>query len=253
VRVFIAVIIFLCVSLTCEAALYIDDTSTTQKRHFILDFSGDYYKEVEKELQPGSAAYTKTVSKEIAISSDLYYGLADNWELGVTLPYRFLDDSACGEVNGVSDIMLDTKYRFWEETKSFPSFALYLDVKTKSGNEDKSLGTGSLSYSINNIFTKTAGDNFFDLNLGYTFVDASDDVFSFALDWERILSDSISVCNEIYGETTFKGDFDKNIFLYAISVDSQLNELVCLESGVGIGISKESPDYQVSTTLTFNF
>jgi hypothetical protein len=237
-----------------NAALYIDDTCTTGKRHFSLEFSVDYYRNIEKELDPDTEEYDKTVSKEIALKSYLYFGLTDNWEVGVTIPYKFLDDTSSGKVNGFSDVIIDTKYRFWEEGEILPSFALYLDLKTDSGNDDKSLGTGKKNYSLNNIFTKSIGSNLFDLNLGYTFGGPdSKDIFFYALDWERILTNCVSICNEIYGETIFEGDFDQNIFCYGLSLSYQLNKMICWESGIGLGISKESPDLQLSSTITFTF
>lgn len=236
------------------AALYIDDTSTTPKRHFSLEFSFDYYKDVEKEFDPESEEYTKTVSKEWVITNSVAYGLTDNWEIEVATPYKFLDDNSTGKVNGLSDVVINTKYRFWEEKKVLPSFALYLDIKTDTGNENKSLGNGELNYTVNNIFTKNIKDNIFDLNLGYTFITGdTDDIFFYSVDWARNLFKNTCLCNELYGETTFKGDFDKNIFVYGISLSQQINQLICFEGGVGIGISKASPDIQISSTLTFNF
>jgi len=237
-----------------EPALYIDDTSTTAKRHFSLEFSADYYKDIEKELDPDTEEYEKTVSKEITLTSSISYGLTDNWEIELTTPYRFLDDTSIGKVNGFSDIVIDTKYRLWDEKKFLPSYALYFDLKTSSGNEYKSLGTGEKNFGINNIFTKCIEKNIFDLNLGYTFVGGdSRNIFYYAFDWTRNLSKNTCLCNEIYGETTFEGDFDDNILVYTLSLDHQINEIVCLEVGTGIGISQASADLQISSTITFNF
>jgi len=253
--VFIFIFLFVfAVTDKSEAALYIDDTSTTDKGHFIVEFSADYYKDIDKELDPETEEYGKTVSKEIALQSNIYFGLTDRSEVGVTIPYKFLDGTSTGKVNGISDIVIDAKYRLWDEKKILPSFALYFDFKTDSGNDDKNLGTGKKNYSVNSIVTKTLGSNLLDLNLGYTFVGGdTDNILFCACDWERILSKCVSLCNEIYAETTLKGDFDKNIFLYAVSLSYQINKLLCLDSGIGIGISKASPDLQVSTTFTFDF
>lgn len=237
-----------------QAALYIDDTSTADKGHFCLEFSADYYKDVEKGFDPDSGEYTKTVSKETSLTSCAYYGLTDNWEAQVTLPYTFLDDSSSGRVNGFTDLVIGSKYRLWEETDALPSFALYFDLKTDSANDDKGLGTGKKDYTVNNIFTKTVNDYVFDLNLGYIFVGgAADDIFLYSFDVGCDLNEKLNLCAEIYGETDFAGSFDDNIFCSALSLGYQVNETVCIESGVGIGISKASPDYQLSTTLTFEF
>lgn len=237
-----------------RAALYSDDTSTTKRSHSEVEFSLDYYKDVEKEYDPETDEYDKEVSKEKKITATLYYGLTDNSEIGLAIPYKFMDGTSSGEVSGFSDIIIGAKYRLWEEGNYLPSFAFSLDLKTNSANKDKGLGTGEKDLSLNNIFTKTMAKIAMDLNLGYTFVgDGSDDIFFYSLDLSRDLTKKISLCNEIYGETTLKEDFDKNIFCWGLSLSYEVNKIISLESGVGIGISKASPDYQLSNKITFNF
>ena len=251
----VLVFLLMVMPLACaEAVLYIDDTSTTEKGHFSLDSSVDYYKDVEKECDPDSEEYTKTISKELSLTSCLSYGLTNNWEAGISLPYAFLDDSSSGKANGFGDLGFGSKYRFWEETDILPSFALAFDLKTDSANDDKGLGTGKKDYTLSSIFTKTAGDYVFDLNLGYVFVGgAADDIFLYCVDAGYGLNEKLSLCAEIYGETNFAGSFDDNLFCTALSLGYQINEMVCIESGVGIGISKSSPDYQLSATLILDF
>lgn len=255
ISLFILIILFGIIPIDySRAALYIDDTSTTDKGHFALELSFDYYKDIEKEWDPDAEEYTKSISKEKVITASLAFGITKTWEIEIVTPYKFLDDNSDGRFNGLSDIIINTKYRFFEERKIFPSFALYCDIKTDTGNENKSLGTGELNYTLNNIFTKNIKNNIFDLNLGYTFTGGdTDDIFFYSFDISRNLTDKINICSEIYGETTFAGDFDKNIFIWALSLGYQINKMLCFESGVGIGISRVSPDLQVSTTLTCYF
>jgi hypothetical protein len=250
----VVILFFISIATYCYAALYIDDTVTVDKGHFEVEFSTDYYKDVEKEYDPETEEYTKIICKETNLSLQISYGLMDNWDMGVKTPYKFINDSSSGKVNGFSDIVISTKYRLWQECGILPSFALTFDLKADSANKDKGLGTGRKDYTINSIFTKNIGDNVFDLNLGYNFVGGkTDDIFFYSFDVARDLNEKLNLCTEIYGETTFKGNFDKNIFCWALSLGYQLNKAICLESGIGIGISKASPDYQFSNTLTFTF
>lgn len=244
---------FLATAHYSQAALFIDDTYTTDKGHIWLEFCLDYYRDVEKEFHAGIGENIKTASKEWDTGVYLSYGLANNWDVGITLPYQFLDDSE-GKVNGLSDLIIESKYRFWQESKILPSYAFYLDLKTDSANEDKRLGTGKKDYTINNIFTKNIGSNVFDLNLGYIFVGGEpDDIFFYSFDIARNLTERMNLCAEIYGESDFKGSFEENIFVTALSLGYQINEIVSFESGVGIGISQASPDYQISSAVAFSF
>jgi len=254
------IIIFLCAVLlnlgilsAAQAALFIDDTYTTDKGHISLEFCLDYYRDVEKEFDTEIGEDVTKASKELDASAYLSYGLANNWDVGITLPYQFLDDSE-GKVNGFSDMVIESKYRFWEEEKILPSYAIYLDLKTDSGDEGKRLGTGKKEYCINNIFTKNIKDNVYDLNLGYIFIEGrSDDVFFYSFDIARDLTENLNLCAEVYGETVFRGDFDENVFIGALSLSYQINKILSVELGYGAGISKASPNYQISQKLTFSF
>jgi len=237
-----------------EAALYIDDTSTVDKGHLELSTSFDYYTDEKKEYDAETESYTKNVSREIDITADLTFGLSDRWDMGISVPYQFMNDSSFGKVNGFCDFIISSKYRLWDECDTFASYALSLDLKADNANKEKELGTGELDYTITNIFTKCFQKFILDLNLGYTFVGGEDDdIFIYCFDITKDLNKNISLCNEIYGENTFNKKFNYSILIFASSLSFQLNKTVSLESGVGIGISKSSPDFQFSSTVTFSF
>jgi len=142
----------------------------------------------------------------------------------------------------------------WDETDRYPSYALSFDYKLTNANKEKELGTGEQDYTLTNILTKGFGEYIFDLNLGYTFISGKEDnIFIYAFDITKDLNEKISFCNEIYGENTLNRKFSDNILIFASSLDYQINKTISLESGVGIGITKASPDFQVSSTVTFSF
>ena len=254
------IIILLCAALlnlgilnSAGAALFIDDTYTTDKGHFSLEFCLDFYRDVEKEFDTEIGEDIKEASKEWDASAYLSYGLANNWDVGITLPYQFLDDRE-GKVNGFSDLVMESKYRCWEEGKILPSYAIYLDLKTDSGDQRKRLGTGKKEYCINNIFTKNIKNNVYDFNLGYIFIEGRPDgIFFYAFDIARDLTENLNLCSELYGETFSKEGLGENIFIAALSLSYQINKILSMELGYGVGISKASPDYQVSHKLTFSF
>jgi|GEM_PF-5264623 len=60
----------------------------------------------------------------------------------LTVPYQFLE-----ETDGISDISLELKYRFYE--KGGLSFALKPRISFPTGDEDKGLGAGETTYDSN--------------------------------------------------------------------------------------------------------
>jgi hypothetical protein len=238
----------------CEAALYIDDTSTTAAGKWDIDIGTDYYKDVEKEFDPETEEYNKTICKEKYMYIAPTFGLADAWDIWGSLPYKFLDDTSDGKVNGFTDISLGTKYRLWEERKVIPSYAVTFDLKMDNANKNKGLGTGKKDYAVNNIFTKTIGKEIVDFNFGYILIGGkADDLFTYSFDITHEFTEKVSLCNEVYGEAALGIGFNKNLFCYGLSVSYQITDLLSFDSGVGVGITGNSPDYQVSNSVTFSF
>lgn len=183
-------------------------------------------------------------------------GLTENWDAGLEIPYKFIDFAQSGKVDGVGDVNILTKYRFLEESKGMPAFALGLNLKTRTGDEDKSLGTGRIDYGLNGIFSKRMGVFNFHLNLGYTFVDGTDegdDTFSYGLALEYPLGEKLNLVGEVAGETEFNGAFDDNPCSGLFGLNYALSKTITLDFGAGFEISEASPDYTITTGMTLGF
>jgi len=142
------------------AYLFTDDTSTTEPGHCTVDFWTQYYKDTY--FQDGD----KSRTRETKLYLYSTYGLTNNWDIGITIPYGFLNYDRTTKTNGFMDIDIETKMRFFEETNLAPSLALYINYITASANEEKSLGSGDQDLWINGIFSKTLNDNLWlDCNL----------------------------------------------------------------------------------------
>ena len=86
--------------------------------------------------------------------------------LGV--PYEWIRAKEEGDTfteNGISDISLEVKWRFYE--KDGLSFALKPGISMPTGDEEKGLGAGRVGYRIFFITTKEIAPWAFHLNLGY--------------------------------------------------------------------------------------
>lgn len=240
--------------LNCEAALYIDDTSTTEYRKWYMEIGTDYSKDVEREFDPETEEYNKTVCWEEDVYIYSSFGISQRQDIGITVPYNFLYESSEPDVNGFSDITVETKYRLWDEGKIMPSYAFYFDIKADNANKNKGLGSGKKDYSVNNIFTKTIGRESVDLNFGYILVGGkAQNLFTYSFDLTHDLTEKISLCNEIYGETAFEIGFSKNLFSYGLSLSCRLADSISFDSGVGFGITRNSPDYEISNSLSVTF
>ncbi len=85
---------------------------------------------------------------------DLVFGLSDNIDLGLALPFVFVSpDSGNGEA-GMGDIQISLKSRFLEESSSVPSMAVAVSLTSATGDEDSGTGTGKSELGIDLLATK---------------------------------------------------------------------------------------------------
>jgi len=179
-----------------------DDTETVEKGGWEIEFGTSYQKREEKGYKEDE--HFKDIFKEIDLELVIKYGLLENCDIGLTIPYIFIDNPKEKNLDGFEDIGIGTKLRF------FPFYALGLGIKTESANEDKGLGTGEVEISLNNIFTKDMERITCHLNLGYNFLTKRKEknifFYGFALEYP-LIEQRINLVSEITGET----DFDENI------------------------------------------
>ncbi|MEW6570974.1 MAG: hypothetical protein AB1390_07345 [Nitrospirota bacterium] len=123
-------------------------------------------------LSRGKAAFAG--GAEISIDPDLYrfifkaaYGITDNVELNMTVPYVSGSDS----VDGFEDVALGIKHRFFEEGKYGPSAAYILSGSLPAGRDELSTdGRASLGF----IVSKRVGPVNGHLNLFYAIPGSGD-------------------------------------------------------------------------------
>ena len=234
------------------AALFIDDTSTTDKGHFDIEYGVNYYKDT---LYDYDSDY-KSRTRETKLYLYTLYGLSDNWDIGITVPYGYINYDRDTKTNGFQDIEIESKYRFWQETNLLPSSALYIDFITDSANEDKSLGSGDQDVWLNFILSKTLMDNLWlDVNSGYYFTggEASDDVFIYALGLTTGFRDKLYLYAELYGEVEFERNFNDNVCIGAISIGYEINPCLFVKLGAAAGISDGANDLQLSSRIMLSF
>jgi hypothetical protein len=158
-RIFVLFIV-LCWPLPVFAAhpLITDDTGTQGKGKFQFEFSGEYGRENEDSV----------IEDATVIAAVLTYGINDQIDVSIGIPYRYdirREESGTTAENGISDTALALKWRFYE--KEGLSFALKPVVTLPTGNDERCLGAGRVTYSMFFITTKELEPWAIHLNLGY--------------------------------------------------------------------------------------
>ncbi|MFC1658374.1 transporter [Candidatus Omnitrophota bacterium] len=234
---------FVCIPLSFAARpLCTDDAGTVAKNEF--------------ELETG-IEYVNQADKEVALCFVLKTGILDRMDLGIEVPYKFIDFQAGSKTDGFDDIILVTKYNFLQETDTLPALSVSFSFKSDSGNNDRSLGTGKREYAINSILSKSLHAITLHFNLGYVFKEDLpgedlEDVLIYSLAMEYPLNERLNLVGDITGENECRNTFDDNSTAGLIGFNYSLTDIITYDLGVGFEISEASPDFVVRTGLTFS-
>ena len=220
-----------------------DDAGTVDKGHY----------EIETGLE-----YVNQADREVALSLVIKRGMLDNLDLGVEVPYKFINFAAGSKTDGFDDIKISSKFNFLEEKNVLPAMSVSLVLKTDSGNDDKSLGTGEKEYQFNTIMSKSLNNLTLHFNFGYTIKDDLPeqdlrDILTYGVAVEYPFNDKLNLVGEIVGENERRGDFDDNPMAGIIGFNYSLDDNVMYDLGLSFEISEASPDFKVTTGLTFGF
>ncbi len=142
--------------------LITDDTGTQGKGKAQLEFIGEYG--VDKEEGVTEKSF------EAPTVPFLSYGLSDTIDIVFGLPYKAvtIEDASAGTkdtVRGLTDVSLELKARIYK--KNGLSLAVKPGISLPTGDEEKGLGNGKVSYSTFFITTKEAEPWAFHFNVGY--------------------------------------------------------------------------------------
>ena len=93
--------------------LITDDSGTQGKGKFQVELFGEYSEDREEGV----------TSKETALSATFTYGVIDQLDIAVSVPYQFLraeDDEGMEKADGFSDVAIEAKWRFFEKNRALP-------------------------------------------------------------------------------------------------------------------------------------
>jgi hypothetical protein len=221
-----------------------DDAGTVDRGHLEVEAGFEFVEDTDREYT-ASTVFT--------------FCFFDGLDIGVELPYHYIDVHSGDDVDGPGDIAFSSKWNFFQEQESLPALSFVLGVKTTSGDEDKGLGSPMRDHSGTLVASKAFGEAVFHINLGYTYAGIPEtrkyeDVFSYGMAMEYpLVEEKLNLVAEWVGETNFDGDFDDNPFSALIGITWAFSETAVLDFGAGAGISKASPDYFVTSGITLAF
>ena len=233
--------------------LITDDAETQGKGKVQVEFNGQY--DTDKETVNGIT----TESTGAEVMTILSYGLADNTDLVLTLPYQWGKVKEEGitvyDERGISDTTLEVKWRFFE--KDGLMLALKPGVIFPTGNEGKGLGAGKFGYQAFFIGTKEADPWEFHVNMGYigneNKVDEEKNIWhaSLAAEYE-LLKNLELVANIGIERNRDKMGSGNPVFLLG-GIEYEVAESFSLGLGVKYGLTAAETDWSLLAGIAFRF
>jgi hypothetical protein len=143
--------VFLASSTRAQQPFVTDDTDTTSKGRFHFEFSN--------EMDWLRASSLPNVRQNTA-SFELGYGLLENVEIGIEVPFLTIFNATGtipNKVSGIGDTNLALKYNFLRERENsrLPAMAIGVNVEIPTGDTKRQLGSGLADLYLNSIFQKS--------------------------------------------------------------------------------------------------
>lgn len=251
---------FLCLAMLLQSApsfaahpLISDDAGTQGTGNFQLELNGQYDWDRENE----GGVTIKTTGGQA--SSTLSYGVAENVDLVLSLPYLWVktkeEDSTVYDENGIGDMVFETKWRF-KETGGF-SFALKPGVIIPTGNDEKGLGAGQLGGQLFMVASKDLASFAFHANLGYirneNKADERKDLWhaSLASTWEAVKD--LKLVANIGMERNPDDDADDDPAFLIGGLIYSIKENLDVDFGVKCGLTSSETDVSLMAGMALRF
>ncbi|PIS38262.1 MAG: transporter [Nitrospirae bacterium CG_4_9_14_3_um_filter_53_35] len=228
--------------------LITDDTDTQGKGKFQLEVNGEYAHEDEDGVTENATE----------IATMLSYGIADNIDIVLGIPYqdmRTKDPGTTSGESGIADTSLEFKWRFYE--KDGLGFALKPGMTMPTGDDGKGLGAGKATYSLFFITTRELNPWAFHLNLGYrrneNKVDERNDI------WHTSLAAEVEVMKDlkVVGNIGIERNPDKTSNTHPAFILGGLiysiSKSIAIDAGVKGGLNKPDTDLTLLAGITFRF
>ncbi|MFN3480641.1 MAG: transporter [Thermodesulfovibrionales bacterium] len=226
--------------------LITDDTGTQGKGRYQLELNGEYGHDKEGDVK----------TENLDIKTIMSYGISDNLDLVLTLPYQKIkvkEEDLRETSEGISDIGLEAKWRFYE--RDGLGFALKPGLTLPSGDEDKGLGTGRVTLSLFFITTYEHSPWAVHLNGGYI---RNENKTNERKDiWHLSLAGTFEVIEnlKLVGDIGIERNTDKEsrtdpAFILAGLIYS-LSKDLDIDAGIKVGLNRAETDYTLLAGLTW--
>jgi long-subunit fatty acid transport protein len=228
--------------------LITEDTGTQGQGNWQLELTAEYGDEDTAGGEDDTADFATVLA----------YGLHDNLDLMLTLPYSHTDSEENGittTTDGLGDVGLDAKWRFYEEGRV--SVAMKAGVTFPTGDDADGLGAGKSNFSVNLVTSFETGPWGYHLHLGYIRnrnVHGERDVIHHAsIALTREFMEKLKLVADLGNFTTADRAFDEDTNFLTLGAIYGVNDDFDIDIGLKHGLSDPETDTTLLLGLAFRF
>jgi len=178
------------------------------------------------------------------------YGLTDSLEVTLLLPYTKIDPDNGRSEKGMGDLAIRPEFVVLKESDSIPQMSLALTIKFDSGSNE--IDSGTTDYGLFLNASKEFGKTKIHGNVGYSFLEDSDDSIFLGVAFEHSINNSLTLIGEIWTDMpTNSSDDDVAEVLGGVTYD--ISDTITLDFGIGTGLDSKNIDLRYTTGVTYSF
>jgi hypothetical protein len=230
--------------------LITDDTGTQGTGKFQLEINSEYAWDREYGIK----------EKAGEVATILSYGIVDNMDLVFGIPYALIDDEEIdtgmkSKVRGIGDASIELKWRFYE--KDGLSMALKPGVILPTGDYDKGLSNGRISYGAFFILTKEVKPINMHLNLGFYRNESKNeqrrDIWHASIAGEYEVTEHLKIVGNIGIETNPDLEYKTEPAFALVGFIYSFTDSLSFDVGYKYGLTKPESDNTLLLGFTFKF
>ena len=199
-------------------------------------------------------------TRQTVLDASLRYGLIQNLELEVDVPYLFLESGGEHE-NQLGDLLLKTKIRFIKGREANPlSISGQMFIKLPTAGRDSFMGTtGKPDIGFIAIASKEFTPVVAHINFGYIFIgnpplEDRVDQLRYSLGLEVKMEEKVfSIIGEIFGTTDVGSTISNGPLGILGGIAYYTEPGIILDLSAGLGLTRDAPDYLFNGGLTYSF
>lgn len=204
--------------------------------------AGEFQLTLSVEHLSGDEEHTTDIVAEVEV------GLTDSFQIGVELPYRFLDGKAGEEdADGVGDVGLSALCRFVQEGPLVLSGVV--EVNLPSGDDDRELGEGAIEVEPMLLGAIRLDGVEAYAGVGGEFTD-DEEAFTYSAGLAALLGPLVGLL-EVSG--VVGGEAGEDEAFIAPGLAAEVADDVQLLIGVPIGLNDDSADWGVTFRIAIEF